>query len=68
MPYYIKYICGDFLQVFPWKYKVLLSLNVTLQGSVAIAGAAVQWLKDNIGIIKKSADIGKTQHAELTLR
>ena len=29
------------------------------QGSVAIAGAAVKWLRDNIGIIENSADIGK---------
>ncbi|KAK2155437.1 hypothetical protein LSH36_240g00014 [Paralvinella palmiformis] len=28
-----------------------------LEGSVAIAGAAVQWLRDNLGIIEKSADI-----------
>ncbi|WP_018267275.1 glycerol kinase GlpK [Methylosinus sp. LW4] len=28
-----------------------------LEGSVAIAGALVQWLRDNLGIIEKSADI-----------
>ena len=28
-----------------------------LEGSVAIAGAAVQWLRDNLGIIKHSADV-----------
>jgi len=28
------------------------------QGSVAIAGAAVAWLRDNIGIIQSLADIG----------
>ncbi len=28
-----------------------------LEGSVAIAGALVQWLRDNLGIIKSSADI-----------
>jgi glycerol kinase len=28
-----------------------------LEGSVAITGALVQWLRDNLGIIKKSADI-----------
>lgn len=28
-----------------------------LEGSVAISGALVQWLRDNLGIIEKSADI-----------
>jgi glycerol kinase len=28
-----------------------------VEGSVAIAGAAVQWLRDNLGLIRKSADI-----------
>jgi glycerol kinase len=30
-----------------------------LQGSVAIAGAAVKWLRDNLGIIKAAAEIGE---------
>lgn len=28
-----------------------------LEGSVAIAGAGVQWLRDNLGIIKQAAEI-----------
>ncbi len=28
-----------------------------LEGSVAIAGASVQWLRDNLGLIEKSADV-----------
>jgi glycerol kinase len=28
-----------------------------LEGSIAIAGALIQWLRDNLGIIEKSADI-----------
>src|SRR5438045_7892331 len=28
-----------------------------LEGSVAVAGALVQWLRDNLGLIGKSADI-----------
>ena len=28
-----------------------------LEGSIAIAGALVQWLRDNLGLIEKSADI-----------
>jgi glycerol kinase len=31
--------------------------SYALEGSVAIAGAAVSWLRDNIGIIQSSADI-----------
>ncbi len=30
-----------------------------LEGSVAIAGAAVKWLRDNMGIIKESSEISK---------
>src|SRR6266581_4490567 len=31
--------------------------NYALEGGVAIAGALVQWLRDNLGIIEKSADV-----------
>lgn len=31
--------------------------NYALEGSIAIAGALVQWLRDNLGLIKQSADI-----------
>lgn len=31
--------------------------HYALEGGVAIAGALVQWLRDNLGIIEKSADI-----------
>ena len=31
--------------------------NYALEGSVAIAGALVQWLRDNLGLIEKSSDI-----------
>lgn len=30
------------------------------QGSVAIAGAVVRWLKDNLGILKTSSEIGES--------
>jgi glycerol kinase len=30
-----------------------------LEGSVAIAGASVQWLRDNLGLINKSSDVEK---------
>lgn len=33
------------------------------QGSVAIAGAAVKWLRDNLKIIKDNAEISATQLA-----
>ncbi len=32
-------------------------VNYALEGSVAITGALVQWLRDNLGIIEKSSDI-----------
>ncbi|KAK9690414.1 hypothetical protein RND81_09G126200 [Saponaria officinalis] len=31
--------------------------NYALEGSIAIAGAAVQWLRDSLGIIKSSSEI-----------
>src|SRR5437762_4998533 len=31
--------------------------NYALEGGVAIAGALVQWLRDNLGLIQKSSDI-----------
>ncbi|UBM57834.1 glycerol kinase GlpK [Marinilongibacter aquaticus] len=34
-------------------------VHYALEGSVAIAGALVQWLRDNLGIIKHSSDIQK---------
>jgi glycerol kinase len=34
-------------------------VHYALEGSVAITGALVQWLRDNLGIIKKSSDIEK---------
>ena len=29
-----------------------------LQGAIAIAGASVKWLRDNLGIIKTAAEVG----------
>lgn len=29
-----------------------------LEGSIAVAGSSIQWLRDNLGIIEQSADIG----------
>jgi glycerol kinase len=34
-------------------------VHYALEGSVAIAGALVQWLRDNLGLIKNSADVQK---------
>ena len=37
-------------------YKFLLELpRYALEGSIAITGALVQWLRDNLGLITKSA-------------
>ena len=30
-----------------------------LEGSIQIAGAAIKWLRDNLGIIKESADVNE---------
>jgi len=30
-----------------------------LEGSISVAGSLVQWLRDNLGLIEKSSDIGK---------
>lgn len=29
------------------------------QGSIAIAGAAIKWLRDNMGLVKESAEVGE---------
>lgn len=34
-------------------------VNYALEGSIFIAGAVVQWLRDELGLIRKSADIEK---------
>lgn len=36
-----------------------LSWFCFLQGSVAIAGAVVRWLRDNLGIVKTSQEVGE---------
>lgn len=38
-------------------WKIGKDVHYALEGSVFIAGAAIQWLRDNLGIIQKSADI-----------
>lgn len=38
-------------------WKVGDSVNYALEGSVFIAGAVVQWLRDGLGIIKSSAEV-----------
>jgi len=34
-----------------------------LEGSIAIAGALVQWLRDNLGMIEKSSDVEQLAHS-----
>ncbi len=34
-------------------------VNYALEGSVAVAGSLVQWIRDNLGLIEKSSDIDK---------
>jgi glycerol kinase len=40
-------------------YKIQGTTHYALEGSVFIAGAVVQWIKDNLGVIKNSSDIEK---------
>lgn len=40
-------------------YKIGDEIAYAIEGSVFIGGAVVQWLRDNLGIIKKSKDVEK---------
>jgi glycerol kinase len=40
-------------------WKIGGTTHYALEGSIFIAGAVVQWLRDGLGIIKKSADVEK---------
>jgi len=40
-------------------WKVDGTTTYALEGSIFIAGAVVQWLRDSLGVIKKSADVEK---------
>lgn len=40
-------------------WKIGKDIQYALEGSIFIAGAVVQWLRDGLGIIKESADIEK---------
>lgn len=40
-------------------WKIGNEVNYALEGSIFIGGAVVQWLRDELGIIKKSSDIEK---------
>jgi glycerol kinase len=40
-------------------WKIGKETNYALEGSIFIAGAVVQWLRDGLGIIKKSGDVEK---------
>jgi glycerol kinase len=40
-------------------WKIGNRTNYALEGSIFIAGAVVQWLRDSLGIIKKSSDVEK---------
>lgn len=45
-------------------YQVKDQIVYALEGSVFNAGAVIQWLRDNLGIIKKSTDIEKLASSE----
>lgn len=39
-------------------YELDGEVNYALEGAIFVAGAAVQWLRDKLGIIKNAADVG----------
>ncbi|MES2695300.1 MAG: glycerol kinase GlpK [Verrucomicrobiota bacterium] len=47
------------LTTIAWRLGATGPLEYALEGGVFIGGAVVQWLRDGLGIIKKSADIEK---------
>ena len=58
-------------EIVPSKYGLLTTVGYqfsgqppvyALEGSIAITGALVQWLRDNLGIIEKSADVETLAH------
>lgn len=42
-------------------YFLVILIIVYFQGSIAVAGGVVRWLRDNLQIIKDSSDIGIMQ-------
>ncbi len=48
---------NNLLTTVAWKVNGIT--NYALEGSVFIAGAVVQWLRDGLGVIKKSAEVEK---------
>lgn len=51
----IVYSKNGLLTTVAWKIKD--EVNYALEGSVFVAGAAVQWLRDGLGIIKSSSEV-----------
>jgi len=58
-------------EIVPSKYGLLTTVGYqfsgqppvyALEGSIAITGALVQWLRDNLGIIEKSSDVETLAH------
>ncbi len=48
---------NNLLTTVAWRLGQHGTLQYALEGSIFIAGAAVQWLRDGLGLIKKSADV-----------
>ena len=48
-----------------WRCLLTESFTCSLQGSVAITGAAVKWLRDNVNMISKASEIGKMAKTHL---
>ena len=49
----------NLLTTVAWSIGNLKNTEYALEGSVFIGGAAIQWLRDGLGILKKSSDVEK---------
>ena len=56
-PYAFKFAAKTFQTFLEWNQAFIF---VFQQGSIAVAGGLVKWLRDNLGIINESKDIGRT--------
>eukprot|EP00252_Welwitschia_mirabilis_P004089 TRINITY_DN1427_c0_g1_i1.p1 TRINITY_DN1427_c0_g1~~TRINITY_DN1427_c0_g1_i1.p1 ORF type:complete len:531 (-),score=91.74 TRINITY_DN1427_c0_g1_i1:346-1938(-) len=53
----IKFSSNGLLSTVAFKLGPDAPTNYALEGSIAIAGAAVQWLRDSLGVIKSASEI-----------
>ncbi|HOB76819.1 MAG TPA: glycerol kinase GlpK [Phycisphaerae bacterium] len=54
-------LCDELLTTIAWQ-RAGGPLEYALEGSVLVGGAAIQWLRDGLGIIQSSAESGELAH------